>query len=1014
MKYKIRYTDKPKYNSRIYNKRRPFSSKKFTINNLLNKKTKYGKKRRKKIDKTKFRKKFSKIFSIAIGVGFFLLVVILIWIGTFLQDVNNSLPEPGKLIDRRQAESSIIYDRNGVELYKLHDGKQNRIYTKLEDYPPHLIVALLAAEDKDFYEHKGLDWIGNVRCLYLSTRYYLTKKGSVCGASTISQQLVRNTLMFDAFGDKAYERSNFFAAAERKTREMLLTMQVETTLSKDELLEMYMNEVNLGGMNYGFEAGSQSIFGKSAKELTIEESALLAGLLRSPSRYNPMNGSQPEMALVNKDRNLDLMLRYKDRFEKHVDLGDIEITEELIEEAKEKEIVYNPGKMNIKAPHFVFYVKDELVNMYDLETVERGGLRIYTSLDYESQKIAEETLTKGIEQRGKRHNVNNGSMVAIHPPTGEIIAMVGSVDYWKTDDKRIDGNVNVATSLRQMGSSFKPFTYLAGITQGYSTGMPAHDIEDYKFGAYKPNNWDYRYNGPMLMREALVKSRNISAVSAIQLVGIEQTIQVAEKLGITTLKDRSRYGLSLTLGAAEEKLLEHTYAFSVFALEGKKAPLTSVLRVENSRGEVIYERPEVEAERVFDEKEIYLLNWILCDAGGFGDQLGSSVYANRGRRFVCGKGGTTNGPKDLTGFLYHKNLSVGIWVGNNDNTTFPGAYSSTVPLPIASDFMKNPTILAKYPSVLFNRPSGVVTATVCKDTGLLATPDNPCPKDTALYIQGKAPAHDPREVITVCKSNGLIPTNLELAKKYDLTKEKYLFENFSFVLGEQDSAFKAYFSREPYEYLFARPDSGECAIPEGTETQIIEITKPVANSVYNTGDKVKFESYALAAGGVDYVQYRYGGSAISGNIKNAPYAFEWTVPSTLSTGNHTITARLVTKNGQQKESTVILSIVNPTPSPQISITNPSNAGSISLSTQFPVTISATVSPSGSTLTSMSFTIVGIDESNSGYSKTLIDSNPLNGWSVSWPTGADIVSGRYRITASSTGAKESTIEITITE
>ena len=1014
MKYKINYSSKNKYNSRIYNKRNPFSARSFKVNNMLNKKTRYGQRKKGRLDKSKFRKKFSKFISTVIGIGFFLFVIFLIWVGSFLQEVNNSLPEPGKLIERRQVESSIIYDRNGEELYKINDGKQNRIYTKLEDYPPHLVVAVLAAEDKDFYEHKGLDWFGIMRCSYLSARYYVTKKGSVCGASTISQQIVRNTLMFDAFGDKAYDRSTFLSTAERKVREMLMTMQVEKTLSKEELLEMYMNEVNLGGMNYGFEAGSQAIFGKSAKELTIEESALLAGIIRSPSAYNPIIGSTPEMAVVNKDRVLDLMLKHKDNFTKHVDLGELEITSELIEEAKTKEIAYNPGRMNIKAPHFVFYVKDELVKMYDLETVERGGLRIYTTLDYEAQKIAEDTLKRGIEQKGKRHNVNNGAMVAINPPTGEIITMVGSVDYWNTTDKRVDGNVNVTTALRQMGSSFKPFTYLTAITQGYSTGMPAHDIEDYKFGAYRPSNWDYRFNGPMLMREALVKSRNISAVSAIQLVGIDQTIQVAERLGITTLTDKSKYGLSLTLGAAEEKLLEHTYAFSVFAMEGRKAPLTSILKVEDSRGKVIYEKPAVEADRVFDEKEIYLLNWIMCDAGGFGDQLGNSVFINKGKRFACGKGGTTNGPKDLTGFMYHKNLAVGIWVGNNNNEIFPGAFSSTVPLPIASEFMKNSTILAKYPSALFNRPAGVVTGTACRDTGLLAAPENPCPKDTIVYIQGKAPAYDPRKVVTVCKSNGLIPTNLELARKYDLTVDRQVFENFTFVSPNQDGAFKSYFSRDPYNYLFAMPGTGECALPEGVSNLIIEITKPANGSAYDSGGKINFESYALATGGVNYVEYRFGGSSISSRISTAPFSFEWTIPASLSTGTYTVTARMVSNTGEQKESTVSLNITNPTPTPVITITTPASGTSKSIATGFPINITASMAPASSTITAMTFTITGTDPANSSYTKTIVDSNSADGWSVNWAKDVSVVVGNYRIRATASTATESSVNIILTE
>ncbi len=968
------------------------------IMRIFGKKTKYGKGKKRKSKVNKFKKFISRIFSALAAFSFFCGVVGLVIIGIFLKEVNETLPEPGQLLERKQDESTIIYDRNGEKLYQIY-GDKNRVHKGLEEYPPHVVIAVLAAEDAEFYEHKGLDWIGIARCGYLSAKKYLTGKGMLCGASTVSQQLVRNTLMFEAFGKDAYDRSTFINAVKRKLREMLMTMQVEKTMSKDELLEMYMNEVNLGGVNYGFEAGAQSLYGKPVEELTIEEAAVLAGLIQSPSRYNPVNGSQPEMAEQRKNYVLTQILKHHDTFENgalanHIDLEEFEITEEKINEAKEVEIEYTPGRMDIKAPHFVWYVKDEVVHMddFNLEMVERGGLRIYTTLDWETQKIAQKSLTNGIKNRGSKYGIKNGAMVVMTPDNGEIVAMVGSVDYWNIDDPKIDGNVNVSTSIRQMGSAFKPITYLTSFHQGYIPGTAAPDLDEFDFG-YDARNWDRKFYGMMTAREALVRSRNIPALNTIQTVGIDSTIQASEKLGITTLTHRNRYGLSLTLGSGGEKLLEHTAAFSVFANEGVKAGPESILKITDSQGNTLYEKDESSGERVFDEKEVYLLNWTLCDVGGFGDQLVSHNYMDGGRRMACGKGGTTNGPRDLSGFLYHKNLVVGTWAGNNDNSIIRNASSSTVTVPIAGDFMRNGTIKKKYPSKLFSKPSGISQGVVCKDTGLLAGKDTDCPKESTIYIRGRAPATDNREVIKVCKDNGKIPSNLEVAEKFDLVKSR-VFLNYKYHNSNQHEHYVQHFSKKPYNYLFELPETGDCDIDLGDGGQpLIELISPSDGTILDAGTTVELVSTAYATKGVDYVHYKLDGVVISGSrVGNEPYSYVWSIPKDIDEGAHTLTVEVYDKSGTMAMSSISIVVNNAYKQVELQLTSPINRAQFELS-ELPVELSADVT--GSDADEVNRVVFSINKVGGGYSKLLTDSDGSDGWSVNW-LDSNVTPGNYQI------------------
>ena len=837
--------------------------------------------------KAKMKKTLSKVLLISLGIFFFLFVGGLIAGGLYLRNIEESLPDPGKLIERTSDQSTVIYDRNGYELYTIY-GDENREFVELESLPDHLKWAVLSAEDIEFYRHKGLDLVSVARAAYANVVLGRVARG----ASTITQQLVRNTILYDFLGDEAYEQTY-----SRKIQEMLITMQVEQNLTKDEILQMYLNEIPFGGVNYGIQSAAQAYFDKDAEDLTLAESAMLAGVIASPTTFSPIFGSDPELSVRRQHIVLDLMLRNSNV---------TGVTEEEIEEAKEEELEYASQRRDIDAPHFVFYVRQELEEMFDTHRVERGGLRVTTSLDYSIQEIAEEEIRNGVEQYGHRWNVHNGAMIVLDPHTNQILAMVGSVDYWNQDDPKIDGNVNVVTASRQMGSAVKPYTYLTAFKQGYGPWLQTPDIDGFDFGNYELRNWDNRYYGHMTARQALLQSRNVPAVYTAQLIGgVDPFIETAEALGVTSLTHRDQYGLSITLGAAEIPLIEHTSTFSTFATGGVYRPPASILEVVDPKGEVLYEYEDNGGERVFDEREIYAMNWILCDLGGFGDQPQNHLYTIGGRRVLCGKTGTTDGPRDLTSIMYHQNLVVGVWAGNNNNIEVPGAWSTTVPLPIAHSFMER--VASQYEPGSFTRPSGIVATRVCRDTGYIGSEDY-CDTIPSIYIEGSAPPRDEREIIKVCKDSGLIPENEDLAERFDLLEEKILIEDYELENIRQDSVYKAYLLDKNSDLIFSRPDSGECELPpEATKEPEIEITSPSSGSQVIGGRRINIDIKANPGMGVDKIEVKFDGSLIpDGTLTQSPYRIGYTLPDDLEQREYTLSVTLYDENGKSATDSIIL------------------------------------------------------------------------------------------------------------
>ncbi|MFA5107512.1 MAG: penicillin-binding protein [Patescibacteria group bacterium] len=587
---------------------------------------------------------------------------------------SRDLPDPNKLLTRNVAQSTRIYDRTGTQiLYEIH-GDVKRTLVSLEEIPANLKNATIAIEDKHFYEHSGFDITGLIRAVVIN----ITSVGrSRPGGSTITQQLVKNAILTS---EKSYTR---------KIKELVLSYQIERKFSKDQILKLYFNEIPYGSVAYGVESASQIYFGKSARDLNLAESAILAALPQSPTYYSPY-GSHVDDLIGRQHYILDLMVEQR------------YITAEQAAEAKAFPIEFKPLHENITAPHFVFYVKELLTEKYGEKMVEQGGLKVTTTLDTFKQEAAEKAVTDGMA-KVRQYNGSNASLVALDPKTGEILSLVGSADYFDTEH---DGNVNVALRPRQPGSSFKPIVYATAFSKGYSPQTMLFDVTT-NFGDYTPHNYDGREHGPVSMRQALAGSLNIPAVKTLYLAGLKNVLENAHAMGYSTLNDEDRYGLSLVLGGGEVKLLEHVSAFSVFAREGLRHPTAAIIKVEDKDGKVLEEfKPE--ESRVLDEEVARNINSILTDNNARSFIFGSRSPLILSDRVVAAKTGTTNDFRDAWTIGYTPSLAAGVWVGNNDNTEMKsGADGVVVAAPIWHQFMA--TLLTGTPSETFKPPKSINT-----------------------------------------------------------------------------------------------------------------------------------------------------------------------------------------------------------------------------------------------------------------------------------------------------------------
>lgn len=582
-------------------------------------------------------------------------------------------PSADQLVKRKIPQTSIIYDRTGEhELYEIH-GEENRKILTHDQIPDVMRAATLAAEDKNFYDHPGIDVVATARALEVDIKTHDMQQGG----STITQQLARNVFL-------GREKTLW-----RKYMEALIALKVERNYSKEQILDIYLNQVPYGSNAYGVQSAAEIFFGKNASELTLDEAAFIASLPKAPAYFSPYGIHRDEL----KGRQQNVITHMNEQGM----ISDSEAKAALDTDTFAK---LKPFNEPIQAPHFVFYVIEQLEKDYGREYLETGGLKIITTLDYDMQKSAEQVVKEGAERNIAR-GADNAGLVAVDPKSGAVLAMVGSKDYFSTNS---DGEVNVTTSRRQPGSSFKPIIYSAAFERGFQpetsiTDSPTNFGPDGSGRPYVPHNYDGKYHGTMPMRSALARSLNVPAVKTLSMIGLDAGKEMAKRLGITTLSDKANYGLSFAIGAAEVRPLDMAGAFSVFANDGIKNTPYGVEKIEKPDGTVeVHQKNPI---RVLDPQVARKIDSILSDNGARTPTFGpKSPLAFPDGMQVAAKTGTSQDFKDAWTIGFTPNLAAAVWCGNNDgHLMHQGSDGVFVAAPIWRAFMdKN---MSRFPQQSF-------------------------------------------------------------------------------------------------------------------------------------------------------------------------------------------------------------------------------------------------------------------------------------------------------------------------
>ena len=689
----------------------------------------------------KKRKKFWR--AILFGALYFVLGLIFL-VALLFAWYSKDLPTPSKIANQKLSQSTKIYDRTGqILLYET--GDQKRTIITSDQMPQTLKDATVSIEDANFYKHHGVD----VGAIFKAVgNKLLGRTSQVGGASTITQQYVKNSFLTP-------NRS-----ISRKIKEAILSIELEFMYNKDQILTMYLNQIPYGNSAAGAEAAAKMYYNKPAKDLTLAESATLAAIPNAPSYYSPY-GTHVDKLVARKDKVLDAMVKNG------------KITKDQSDKAKAEDTT-TVGKDlqarhdSILAPHFAMYVIEQVAEQYGEDAVQKQGMKIITTLDYDKQKIAEKAVDDGMAKLSK-YGGSNGALVAVDPNTGQILAMVGSKDYF---DTTIDGNVNVADSSRQPGSSFKPFAYATAFKQpDYSPSKILYDFTT-DFGGnppYIPQNYTGKNYGPVTMRQALSNSLNVPAVKVMSLAGIDNVLRTASDMGISTLTHRDQYGLSLVLGAGEVKPVEMAGAFGTFATGGVKHPLDSILKITDSNSKTVYEYKTEAGQQVLDPQVAYEISNILSTNETRALVFGTHTALYFPDRTVAVKTGTTSDFKDAWTVGYTPSIAVAVWTGNNDSKAMSsGADGSVVAAPIFHQFIVN--ALAGTPSQDFAVPPQIKTMTVEKYSNKLPSQYS-SETTTDIFADWQVPTtqDDIHKVITVCKGTNLVAAD---GTPSDLTENK--------------------------------------------------------------------------------------------------------------------------------------------------------------------------------------------------------------------------------------------------
>lgn len=805
---------------------------------------------------------------------------VLLFLGLPLLALN--LPSPDKIV-RNDGFSTKILDRNGKPLYDVYSN-QNRTPVELKDIPLFLRQATIAIEDKNFYKHNGFDPVGMLRGFL---KIFI--QGRAEGGSTLTQQLVKNVLLTS-------DRTLI-----RKLKEFVLSIQIEKKYSKDQILQMYLNEAPYGGTAWGVEAAAETYFGKKVTDLDLVESAIVAGLPQSPSRYSPYS-STPKAYI---SRTTDVLRRMRED-------GYITSDQEKSAVSALPNVTFQPRGADFKAPHFVQYVQKILEDRYGQAAVDGGGLKVTTTLDLDLQEKAQSIVTEEIAKVEKQH-ITNGASIILNPETGEILAMVGSKNFNATD---YDGQVNVVTSLRQPGSSFKPFTYVTGFKKGYTPATLLMDVPTTFPGGvgqpdYVPVNYDGKYRGPVQVRFALANSINVPAVKMLAKVGIKDVLTTATDMGITTLPPTAdtlkRVGLSLTLGGGEVRLLDMADAYSAFVNGGYRIDPVAILKVTDVNGKVLEDNTPKKGKRVLSEEAAFLIENILSDNDARRDVFGLNSQLNIANVMV--KTGTTNDKRDNWTIGGNDNAIVGVWVGNNDNSPMLNVASGVSG---ASPIWRR-TLLTSIngkKSQPFPVPSNVISASVDTISGYAA--HDGFASRNEYFVKGTEPGEDPVHVLLkVCKTDGKLASPSDIAGgNYD-TKEFFIFKEedptaapggpnkwqegiLNWLNGQADSRY--------------HPPSDYCGTANPVNVNFVSPMDQNSNVPGNITIKFTAESSSDIVEADLYID----GNKVK-TFSGPPYQYQGS--PTMTDGVRTLRAVAIDAQGHQSDRTITVAVNVPFPTP---------------------------------------------------------------------------------------------------
>lgn len=830
------------------------------------------------------------ISALAFG-GFIALIALVFGVGILFAWYAKDLPRPDK-VKRQDGLSTVVLDRNGEKLYDIFE-EANRIPAKWDEIPQYLKDATVATEDKDFYTHQGLSATGILRglmaCIFLRRCQ---------GGSTLTQQLVKNVLL-------SQERT-----LPRKMKEAVLAIQIERKYSKNDILLMYLNEAPYGGTAIGVKTAAEHYFDKDVKDISLIQSAILAGLPQSPSFYSPFTGTEGAY----KDRTIHVLVRMREE-------GLITPAQESDARKQLETVTFSLGDAGLRAPHFVAYIKDLLVERFGEKLVNAGGLTVTTTLDWKLQEKAQRAVKEEVE-KVKKLKVSNGAAVVLDPNTGEILAMVGSKDYAATDSSGL--KFNVATQgLRQPGSTLKPVIYAAALMKGYTASSMLMDVETkYPSGdpskpEYNPKNYDSKYRGPIQFRHALANSINTIAVKVAALVGVKDVLKVGYAMGLTswepTNETLKRVGLSLPLGGAEVKMIDMATAYGVFATGGKKVDHVAILKVVDSAGKTLFEFKPSSPRQELDTEVAFIISSILSDNDARKDIFGLRSYLVVSGKTVAAKTGTTDDKRDNWTAGYTKNRVVVTWVGNNDNSPMSPQLASGVTgaAPIWNRIMKE--ALKDTPDEPFDRPDGVIEMEIDAFGGGLSFESQPVRKE--FFVKGTeptGPANIYQKLKISRKDSSKLANDVEIATG-DYDEKLFIViheddpvsgdgknrwqEGINVWLGGQDSKYKA-----PTE-KYSGGDSNQV---------VLQIKKPTDKERIDN-NTVLVEASAISTADIERIEIFVDGVKVKekSNEKNISETIN------ITNGNHSIKVKATDKRGTSSEREIHVGIneayATPTP-----------------------------------------------------------------------------------------------------